>query len=129
MTDDALMTNTVYFFDSYATVEMIQGNEQYRKYTESSMITTKLNLFEVVYALMKNTDEKKADEWLDDYYAFAIDFDKDIIKKAAAFRLLHKRRNLSMADCIGYCLARRWNIPFLTGDKEFRDLEHVEFVR
>ena len=34
-----------------------------------------------------------------------------------------------MADCIGYILAKRLSIKFLTGDKEFEKLDDVEFVK
>ena len=50
-----------------------------------------------------------------------------IIKETAKLKILN--RKLSMADCIGYCTAIRHGMYFLTGDKEFEDMEHVEFVK
>ena len=44
-------------------------------------------------------------------------------------RLKHKKRDLSMTDCIGYAIAKRLGIKFLTGDKEFKDFENVEFIK
>ncbi len=32
-------------------------------------------------------------------------------------------------DCIGYVIARRMGVLFLTGDKEFEGLESAEFVK
>ena len=39
------------------------------------------------------------------------------------------KRKLSMTDCIGYMMAKQWGIKFLTGDKEFEDMENVEYVK
>lgn len=123
------MPKDVYFFDSYAIIEIILGNENYKKYLNSIILTTKLNLFEVFYALLKDIGEKEANLCLDKYYGFAIEFSKDVIKKAAEFRLQNKKRNLSMTDCIGYILASVYGIKFLTGDREFENMENVEFVK
>lgn len=122
------MPKDIFFFDSYAIIEIVLGNENYKKYTDSIILTTRLNLFEVFYALLKDVGEKEAGFCLDRYYEFIIGFGKEVIKKAARFRLQHKKRNLSMTDCIGYILAKEWNVKFLTGDKEFENMENVEFV-
>ena len=34
-----------------------------------------------------------------------------------------------MTDCIGYIMAKKLNIKFLTGDKEFENFLNVEFVK
>ncbi len=34
-----------------------------------------------------------------------------------------------MTDCIGYIFAKQLGIKFLTGDKEFENLDNVEFVK
>lgn len=119
----------VYFFDSYAIIEILNGNENYKKYENCAVIITKLNLFEVFYSLLRNVDNEKADFFIDNYYDLTIDFNKNIIKKAAEFRLEHKKRKLSMTDCIGYVLALEFGVRFLTGDEEFKDMENVEYVK
>ena len=58
-----------------------------------------------------------------------IDIDIATIKEANEFRLLNKSRKLSYADCIGYIIARRYGLKFLTGDKQFSDMPNVEFVK
>tara|TARA_Y100000034_G_C6749587_1_gene333096 strand:+ start:403 stop:774 length:372 start_codon:yes stop_codon:yes gene_type:complete len=123
------MPEDIYFFDSYAIIEIIKGNENYKKYTKSIVLTTKLNLFEVFYVLVRDVGEKEANYFIDKYYPSIIDFDKEIIKKSAKFRLKYKKRDLSMTDCIGYFLSKKWKVKFLTGDKEFEDMENVEFVK
>ena len=123
------MIYEIYFFDSYAIIEILNGNENYKKYNNCIIITTKLNLFEVFYSLLKNVGDEKAGFFMDNYYELAIDFNKNVIKKAAEFRLKHRKRKLSMTDCIGYILSLELGIKFLTGDKEFKDLGNVEYVK
>lgn len=119
-----------YFFDTYAFFEIICGNPNYNKYKkEISIITTKLNLIELHYGLLKLYGEDTANFYLEKFKKFVKDFDDEIIKKANKFRLINKMKKLSYTDCIGYILSRKLNIPFLTGDKEFKDLEGVEFVK
>jgi|SRR3989344_1005774 len=121
-------TETKFFFDSYAFFEIIKANKNYEKYTDSFVATTKLNLFELYNGLLKDMPEI-ADSELDKYYLFVVDFDKEIIKEAAKMRVKLNKNNVSMTDCIGYILAKRLDIKFLTGDKEFKDLDNVEFVK
>jgi len=118
-----------FFFDSYAFFEILKANKNYAKYTESEIITTKLNLFELCLGVLREKGETEAKEVLDLYYPFAIDFDELVIEEAAKLKNQLNKRNVSMTDCIGYVLSRRLGIKFLTGDKEFEDFEDVEFVK
>lgn len=123
------MKDQIYFFDSYALLEIIGGSQTYKNYVNTFILTTKMNLFEVYYNLLKEGAEEPAQTMLCEYYPVTIDFDQETIKEAAAFKLFHRKRKLSMVDCIGYVLAQRCGVKFLTGDKEFKDLEKVEFVK
>ena len=123
------MSKEIYFFDSYAIIEIIKGSPAYERYAEAIIITTKLNIFEVYLSVFKTLGEQKADEFLEYYYKFQVDLQKRVIKEAAIMRSKYSRRNVSMTDCIGYCIAKLLGIKFLTGDKEFKHLENVEFVK
>lgn len=123
------MTEEVYFFDSYAIMEMVYENEDYKDYIYKSPSLTKLNLFEVFYHILRESGEEDADKVFQKYSPFAVDFGDEIIKESAKFRLEHKGRNMSMTDCIGYIISKKLGIKFLTGDKEFEDLDNVEFVK
>ncbi|MDP3728187.1 MAG: PIN domain-containing protein [bacterium] len=118
----------LYFFDTFAFFEIIEKNPKYFVYTQSPFVTSKLNLFELYYNLLREGREELALELLDKCYPYALDFNKDVLVYAAQFKLLHVKRKLSMADCIGYVMAKKFGIPFLTGDKEFASFENVEFV-
>lgn len=119
-----------YFFDSYAFFEIIGGNKNYLPYSKNvGIITTKLNLLELHYGLLKIFGKEIADKYYDQYVSFTIDIDDDIFKKASALKAVLRKKNLSYVDCIGYITALSRGVKFLTGDKEFKELENVEFVK
>lgn len=119
----------VFFFDSYALIEIILGNLNYKPYTKSRIVTMKLNIFEVYHGLMRDIGEKEAEKFLEEYYPFIIDFNEEDIRNAAKLKIQFKKKKLSMTDCIGFVLAKRMRIKFLTGDKGFEDFDNVEFVK
>ena len=118
-----------FFFDSYAIIEIIKGNEAYAKYTRSTIITTHLNLFELYYFLLKENKTHMAKELLEKYSRHVIELDNDTVIYAATMKSGYKKKKLSMSDCIGYALAKKLGIRFLTGDSQFSDLANVEFVK
>jgi PIN domain nuclease of toxin-antitoxin system len=119
----------LYFLDSYAILEIVRGNKNYKKYENSESVTSRLNLFEVHYKLLRESGLNSANSVVKKYAALVIDFDIDEVIAASKFRVANKKRNLSMVDCISYMMALRNNARFLTGDKEFRGMENVEFVK
>lgn len=119
-----------FFFDSYAFFEIISGNPNYEIYTKNiAIVTTRLNLMELHYGLLITEGKEKADYYYDLYSKFVVDINDDIIKGANDFKKTMKPKNISYIDAIGYILAKSRNIKFLTGDKEFKELENVEFVK
>ncbi|MBW2970389.1 PIN domain-containing protein [Candidatus Woesearchaeota archaeon] len=122
------MVDKVYFFDSYAIIELIRGNPNYVPYGECRMATTALNLIEVHYILLREHDLKTADAFLKALTKTAIPFEQ-FISRANTMKLQLNKRNISAADCVGYITAASLGIKFLTGDKEFENLENVEFVK
>ncbi len=123
------MTENTYFFDTYAIMEVLVGNENYRDYAGKYIVLTKLNIFEMYYIVLRDFGENKAKEAFDRYYGSAVDYGPEVIKEAAEFRLENKKKNLSMTDCIGYIISKKLRIRFLTGDKEFERMKNVEFVK
>ena len=117
-----------YFLDSYALIEMLEGNPKYDHYNNTDFTITKLNLIEIHYYLIKKRDSR-AVEIAESLAVSVVDFDTDIIFEANKFRLKNKPKEFSTADCIGYAYALKNNLPFVTGDKEFEDLTGVEFVK
>lgn len=124
------MNLETYFFDSYALHELIMGNPNYTKYSANiGIITSKLNLMELHYIILRKYDLKSANKYYDKFNEFCVDIDDETIKTANEFKLLMKNQNLSYVDCIGYILAKSKGIKFLTGDKEFKELPNVKYEK
>jgi len=117
------------FFDSYAIIEIINGNPNYLKYNEEDFLTNTLNLSEVVYALLKQFDEQEVDEIINQFNFIFIEITDEIAIESSKFRYKNRSKSLSYADCISYIMSVKMGIKFLTGDKEFENLKDVEFVK
>jgi len=116
-----------FFFDTYAFFEIIRGNPKYERYRNVIAITTIFNLAELNYNLKKEMKDELADEFTEKYKNYLIEVEVDDIKTAMSFK--NKNKQLSIPDAIGYIIANRLNIKFLTGDEGFRNLDNVEFVK
>lgn len=116
------------FFDSYALIEIVRGNPLYIPYTSFLIVTTQLNIFEICYCFLRENQKDLAMESVRQFGQFAVEFDDELIKEAAIFKVNHKILRFSMTDSIGYSVSLKMGIPFLTGDKGFKCLPNVEFV-
>ena len=124
---------TSYFYDSYALIEFLNGNKNYRFYFEDSDgILTKLNLMEVYYKVLATNGNKAAKTVINVFSRYLVDFDLLAIQEAMSLRFSLKNKShldISYADALGYYLAKQRGLRFLTGDNAFKGLENVEFVR
>ena len=119
-----------YFFDTYAFFEIIKGNINYQKYSkEISLITTRLNLMELYYWLLRRKGKEEAEKHYQNFLPYCVNVSDDTIKEACEFRLKNKLKNLSYIDCIGCIIAIKKRIKFLTGDIEFENISNVEYVK
>ena len=123
----SFMTNDKFFFDTYAFIEIIRGNPAYSNYKDCGAITTLFNIAELNYNLKKLFDKSTADHYTDLYSSFVVEIEISTVKEAMDFKLQNKK--MSMADCIGYTVAKKYGIKILTGDNDFRNLSNVEFVK
>lgn len=121
------MNEEAYFFDTYAFFEIIRGNPKYSKYYGSFPITTILNIAELNYGLKRDYGKLTADKYADKYAVFATDITIEDIKLATDLKRENKK--LSLADVLGYTIANRLCVKFLTGDEQFETLPNVEFIR
>ncbi len=119
----------MYFFDTYAFIEILNGNPSYLKYKETRIVTCRFNLIEVYYIVLSRFGKEKADEVYEQLIKYLIYVDDSTIKEAMVFRLVNKKKNLSYVDCIGYIIAKMNGLRFLTGDKQFEGMDNVEFVK
>ena len=66
-----------FFFDSYAFFEIANGNLAYEPYTkEIAIVTTKLNLMELHYGILRAEGKEKAEVLYEKYSEYVIDFSK-----------------------------------------------------
>tara|TARA_Y100000034_G_scaffold124581_1_gene172946 strand:- start:656 stop:1066 length:411 start_codon:yes stop_codon:yes gene_type:complete len=118
-----------FFFDSYAIIEILNGNICYQKYSHFEVSLTIFNLAEIYWHSIRNYSENEADEIYQKYKEALVEIDDEILKESIKFRNENKKKKLSYADCIGYIYAKKHNMKFLTGDKEFENIKNVEFVK
>ena len=118
-----------YFLDTYALFEIVEGNPNYKTFTKGHLATTRMNLLELHYGLLLRKGKVTANYWFSYFRPLCISFSDVTLQEASAFRLVHKKANVSFIDALGYAIARRRGAKFLTGDQAFKDLPNVEFVR
>ena len=117
-----------YFLDSYAIIEIIKGNKNYAIFLDYILASTKWNLFEVYYFLLKMYGENEAINQYNNFITNIIDIKDEHIFAAAEFRFVNTKNDISYIDALGYKIAEIEGFKFLTGDKEFKNMPNVEFV-
>jgi len=118
-----------YLFDTYALMEIMQSNSLYLTYVENfNMIINDFIFAEFCYNLFRE-NTKNAKDYIKEIVPAIVHVESGIIEEAMEFRVEHKKQNLSMTDCISYIMSKNLGIKFLTGDKQFQNLENVEFVK
>jgi predicted nucleic acid-binding protein len=118
----------MYSLDTYALVEIAQGNEKFKRFMESDFVISDLTLAEF-YAVLLRTSEETAETWYKKLSPYSKPADKAILVKAVKFRHQNKSKNLSFFDCAGYIFSKENNYLFVTGDKEFRTMPNAEFIQ
>lgn len=127
------MEGETFFLDTYAIQEILEGNERYKKFTEQvRLITSKLNLMEIYHNILKKKGEDDAESAFNEFADICVGITDDDLKQAVKFKASIKnsnsKSNISYIDAIGYTLAKKYNVKFLTGDREFKGMDNVEFV-
>ena len=117
-----------FVFDTYALLEIIRGNRDYEPYLSKGIIINNFIFAEFCYILIRS-DYPYASKYLEKYKEFIFNLNPQVIKEAMSFRYKNKKKNLSIPDCVSYFQAKELGIKFLTGDKEFANMENVEFVK
>lgn len=110
----------------------LSDNSNYRTYFEEcDGFLTKLNLMEITYRTLELHGAQAASEVTNLFAKYTLDFDVSDIVSSMKLRLKLKKdgRNISYADALGYHLALKNKLKFLTGDREFEGLGNVEFIK
>ena len=123
------MNKEVYFFDTYAIVETLNGNSSYERFKGSQAIISTFNQAELHLHLTRIFGVQVATVSLEEYSNCVAGFEINDFIEATNFKLKNAKKNFSIPDSIGYSMSKRLGIKFLTGDKSFQNLENVEFVK
>src|SRR3989344_5097782 len=100
----------IFLADTYALIELLGGNLNYKPYLDHILITTKFNLMELYYHFLKDYSKEIADKYLRLYSNFVVPITYSSIRKGMEFKLKKKKEKLSYVDCIGYALALEFGI-------------------
>ncbi len=121
-----------FFADSYALIEMLKGNKNYQSFQSEQLITTEFNICEVGFAVCREypANATRVLKTVRKMVIIRETRDEDYCAGAATRKEASGQgKKLSTIDCVGYSVANRLNMPFLTGDREFADMDNVQFVR
>jgi predicted nucleic acid-binding protein len=121
------------FADTYALIELLKGNPNYEDYSQAYLVATEFNIFELTYALFRDfgrDEAAKVVSLMRDKIEIVLTEDSDYLS-ASEFRKSanHTGKKLSLVDALGYSCSRKLGIRFLTGDKEFSEMENVEYIK
>jgi predicted nucleic acid-binding protein len=97
--------------------------------SEWQLMMTRINAGEVDYMLAKKGTQDQRDRGLATFLSLPIEIvsiDDHLVDAATA---LKRRHACSYADCFAAALAIRFDIPIVTGDKEFLTLREQGIVR
>jgi uncharacterized protein len=122
-------TGDKYFYDTYALIELVKKNKNYEYYSNFTLYMLGQNLIELYYQLLIAYGEETAKKYYIVLKNNIIEMDDEMIFEACRFRQKHKKKHLSYVDCLGYTCAKMKGMKFLTGDKEFKGMDNVEFVK
>jgi predicted nucleic acid-binding protein len=115
--------------DTYALIEISNGNPKFADYLNSDFVITDLTLAEFYSVILREYNEQTADYWFKKFEQYAVIADKLILKEAIKFRHEHKKSDISFFDAVGYIFSINKNYKFVTGDKEFENFKNVEFKK
>jgi len=118
-----------YFLDTYALIEIIKGNRNYKKFLSEEFITLLFNLYELYYILLRDKGEDVAEHYFLQFRPIVAPVEDKFVFTASRFRLRNVKNKFSYIDALGYATALDKGFQFLTGDKEFKGKENVEFVK
>jgi uncharacterized protein len=118
------------FADTYALVAHWEGRPAYRSLANEEPVTTALNLLELGQVMLRRR-APHVTEVLAAWQPRVVEPDPSIPLEAARFRLERQEAgaDCSTVDVWGYATARHLGIPFLTGDRGFRGVPGVKFLK
>ena len=123
------MDEIIKCLDTYALVEIKLGNPKFKNYLNHNCVILDLILAEFYSVLLREEGKETADFWFKKLENYSVSVSKEILIEAVKFRYKNKKSGISFFDAVGYIFSTKNGYHFVTGDKEFRNLPNVEFVK
>lgn len=117
------------YLDTYALIEITKGNPNFAKYFSQDFTITNITLVEFYAVLLREENEKTADYWFKKLEPYSVNIKTDVLVEAVKFKYKHRKQKISFFDAVGYIYSLKNNCLFVTGDKEFKHLNQVEFIK
>jgi|ERR1051325_2150386 predicted nucleic acid-binding protein len=114
------------FFDASALIRVLERDPRFESYREEPVVTDIGHVYEFARYLLKRYGAARARELLQGLRADRVEATNDDLVEAA--KLAARSSKLSAQDALGYVLARREDLVFLTTDRGFRGMPGVELV-
>ncbi len=121
----------MYYLDTYAILEYIFGNQKFKQYVDdANFCLSRFNLMEMYYALLRDFNEETAEKYFESFAIAEVEISERTLKNAMKRRLeLHgKKLDISYVDAIGYQYALDNKLKFVTGDREFKNLDSENII-
>jgi len=116
--------------DTYALIEIAEGNEKFTKYFNEEFVIANETLAEFFWVILRDRNEEEAYFWYKKLENYSETVPLHILINAMKFRRDNRKKNLSFFDCVGYLFALDKNIKFVTGDEGFEEgLPNVEYMK
>lgn len=115
--------------DTYALVEIHDGNPKFLYLLTDNIVITDITMAEFYGVLYNRFDKLTADYWYRKFQTSCAAVSQEILIHASMMKVDMKKQNISFIDCVGYTFAKENNCSFVTGDKEFEHMKGVEFIK
>jgi predicted nucleic acid-binding protein len=119
------------FFDTYALIEFLAGREEFRKHAAHGIVTTRWNVAELLVLDLRDRGEEAARRDFRRFLGACTEVKDMDLWVAGKFKEEQRKKNrsLSFPDSLGYMVARRLKLRFVTGDDQFQGLPGVLFQK
>lgn len=119
----------MYCLDTYALWEIQFENPRYVPFLSKPFVISEWTLVEFYKTMLKTYNKATADYWIRKFTSFVERVDLNILLKAVDFQEEHKKQNISLFDAVGYIFSLNKNFKFVTGDKAFKGMKGVIWVK
>ena len=82
-----MMNSNAFFCDTYALIEIIGGNKDYKKYENATLVTSEFNLIELYYHFLKNYSRNNAEHYFSHWLNLCVHIPHTAIKSGMEIKL------------------------------------------